>query len=303
MTDETMENHADGTAENDTPLDDSATPETDDTAAESAEATEPEVIAEPPVAETEESASPEAAEEEPEPVESDVDEDEEEPADDILLEETAAAETPAEVPNPKRWYVVKVTSGREESIKATIERMVKIEGLEPFFGQIVIPVERITEVRKVKETKNGEKVTREKRVVKEKKKFPGYIMAEVEWNADIQTLFRDTSGVGDFVGSTGPGKEPAPMSDRDVQSMLHGMLPDDQKGSIKSKTPDKIKLDYETGDKVRIREGAFANFEGEVTNIALPKEAGETPKITVMVHVLGRPTPLDLEYWQVDKSN
>ena len=94
--------------------------------------------------------------------------------------------------------------------------MIKIEGLEVHFGQIVIPVERITEVKKVTETKNGQKTTKEKRVIKEKKKFPGYLMAEVEWTPDLQALFRDTSGVGDFVGSTGPGKEPAPMSERDV---------------------------------------------------------------------------------------
>jgi transcriptional antiterminator NusG len=210
---------------------------------------------------------------------------------------------PAAEPSKKRWYVVKVASGREESIKAAIERMIKIEGLEPFFGQIVIPVERITEVKKEKVTKNGEKITREKRVVKEKKKFPGYLMAEVEWNADIQTLFRDTSGVGDFVGSTGPGKEPAPMSDRDVQSMLYGMMADDPKGGgNKPKAPDKIKLDFEQGDKVRIREGAFATFEGDVKSIAMPKEAGETPKVTVVVKVFGRDVDVVLEYWQVDKA-
>jgi transcriptional antiterminator NusG len=216
-------------------------------------------------------------------------------------ETTAAPAVEPVEPSKKRWYVVKVASGREESIKAAIERRIKIDGLEPFFGQIVIPVERVTEVKKVKETKNGEKITKEKRVVKEKKKFPGYLMAEVEWNGDIQTLFRDTSGVGDFVGSTGPGKEPAPMSERDVQSMLYGMLPAAQ-GDIKPKAPDKIKLDYEQGDKVRIREGAFATFEGEVKLITLPKEAGETPKVTVVVKVFGRDVDVVLEYWQVDKA-
>jgi transcription termination/antitermination protein NusG len=215
--------------------------------------------------------------------------------------EVVAADPAAEELPRKRWYVVKVASGREESIKAAIERMIKIENLEEFFGQIVIPVERVTEVKKVKETKNGEKITKEKRVIKEKKKFPGYLMAEVEWNGDIQTLFRDTSGVGDFVGSAGPGKEPKPMSDRDVQSMLFGMLPEDQKGSVKQQTPDKIKLDYENGDKVRIREGAFATFEGDVKMITVPKEAGETPKVKVVVKVFGRDVEIDLEYWQVDK--
>lgn len=211
-------------------------------------------------------------------------------------EAAAPAEPPPE-PSKKKWYVVKVASGREESIKAAIERMVKIEGLEAFFGQIVIPVERITEVKKVTETKNGQKVTKEKRVVKEKKKFPGYLMAEVEWTPDLQALFRDTSGVGDFVGSTGPGREPAPMSERDVRSMLYGMLDD----AGPKPPPPVTKIDLDKGDKVRIREGAFANFEGLVTQIQLPKEAGETAKVTVEVMVLGRKTPLELEYWQVDK--
>ncbi len=223
------------------------------------------------------------------------------PVVDAPLADAPPADPPPE-PSKKKWYVVKVASAREESIKAAIERMIKIDGLEEFFGQIVIPVERITEVKKVTETKNGQKVTKEKRVVKAKKKFPGYLMAEVEWTPDLQALFRDTSGVGDFVGSTGPGKEPAPMSERDVQSMMYGMQGDDDgKGGPKPNKPIKLKLDYEVGDKVRIREGAFANFEGEVTVILLPKEAGETPKVTVKVTVLGRQTPLELEYWQVDK--
>jgi transcriptional antiterminator NusG len=221
----------------------------------------------------------------------------------------ATAATDAEAPpaeaSKMKWYVVKVASGREESIKAAIERMVKIEGLEVHFGKIVIPVERITEVKKVTETKNGQKTTKEKRVIKEKKKFPGYLMAEVEWTPDLQALFRDTNGVGDFVGSTGPGKEPAPMSERDVQSMLYGMQDDTGTGKPgKGPQPGgkvKIKLEFEKGDKVRIREGAFANFEGEVTAIDMPKESGETPKVTVKVMVLGRHTDIELEYWQVDK--
>jgi len=216
-------------------------------------------------------------------------------AEDSPVSETPTA--PVAEPSLKRWYVVKVASGREESIKAAILRRVKIDGLEPFFGQIVIPVERITEVKKVKEVKNGEKITKEKRVVKERKKFPGYLMAEVEFNGEILTLFRDTSGVGDFVGATGPGKPPPPMSDLDVQRMLYGMMPGDEKRAGKAV----VKLDFEKGDKVRIREGAFANYEGEVKVIVDSKEAGETPKVTVEVQVLGRPVPIELEYWQVDK--
>ena len=224
-----------------------------------------------------------------------------------LDEPIAEAEAPADeaptvpaepVPEPslKRWYVVKVASGREESIKAAIERKVKIEAMEHFFGQIVIPVEKVRMIKKVKETKNGEKITKEKPYIKETKKFPGYLMAEVEFNAEILTLFRDVNGVGDFVGATGPGKPPPPMSELDVQRMMYGI-------ESNEKTPKStiVKLDFEKGDKVRIRDGAFANYEGEVKSITDPKDSGEAPKVTVEVQVLGRPVPIEMEYFQVDK--
>jgi transcription termination/antitermination protein NusG len=211
------------------------------------------------------------------------------------------AAPPAEAPaGNKKWYIIKVTSGREESIKAAIERRVKIEGLEEFFGQIHIPVERVTEIKKVKETKNGEKVTKERRVTKERKKFPGYIMAEVEFNDRILYLFRETSGVGDFVGAGGPGKPPPPMTDIEVKRMLGEAVPGDDPKKSGRKTV--VKLDFEKGDKVRIREGAFSNMEGEVKEITEPKEAGETPKVTVEVQIFGRPVGVELDYWQVDKS-
>ncbi|OWK35931.1 transcription termination/antitermination protein NusG [Fimbriiglobus ruber] len=208
-------------------------------------------------------------------------------------------ETPAEaVPvNKKKWYIVKVTSGREESIKAAIERRVKIEGLEQFFGQVFIPVERVVTIKKVKETKNGEKVTKEKKVTKQTKKFPGYVMAEVEFNDEILYLFRETSGVGDFVGAA-PGKPPAPMADIDIRRMLGEPIGPDVGDPKKKKV---VKLDFEKGDKVRIREGAFANMEGEVKEISDPKDTGETPKVTVVVPIFGRPVEVSLEYWQVDK--
>src|SRR5205807_3494699 len=98
-------------------------------------------------------------------------------------EEAPAAEAPPAEPDKKHWYVVKVQSGREESIKEAIERKVKIEGLEEFFDQIKIPVEKVTELR------NG------KRVVRARKKFPGYLMTHVEFNDRILYLFRETSGV------------------------------------------------------------------------------------------------------------
>lgn len=197
----------------------------------------------------------------------------------------------------KKWYVVKIQSGREDSIKAAIERKVKIEGLEEFYGQIAIPVEEYQEVKKVTEKKNGERVTKEKKVVKHRKKFPGYLFAEVEYNDRILYLFRETSGVGDFVGAS-QHRAPTPMTDREVQSMLTGVA-----GPRDSRKPTKqvVKLEYEKGDKVKIRDGPFANMEGEVKAITEAKEAGETPKVTVEVTIFGRGVPVELDYWHVDK--
>ena len=217
-----------------------------------------------------------------------------EPAPDAVPEEEL------EPVSPKKWYILKVTSGREESIKAAIERKVKIEGLEEYFGQVHIPVERVMVVKKVKETRGGETTTKEKRVTKATKKYPGYLMAEVEYCDAIQYLFRETSGVGDFV-TGGLGRIPTPMEDIDVQRMLGDSMPaeDGKKGKRGGKTI--VKLDYEKGDKVRAREGAFANMEGEVKDITIPKDSSETPKVTVEVTIFGRPVQIELEHWQVDK--
>lgn len=220
--------------------------------------------------------------------------------------EAAAAEGPPE--SKKRWYAVKVQSGREESIKAAIERKVKIEGLEPVFGQIVIPVEEINEKKKVKvkNKKTGETTTQERNVVKKVKKFHGYIFAEVEFNDEILYVFRETSGVGDFVGipatkrgSTGERPPPTPMTEDEVKSMLTGVSSGKKSGKS-GKTV--VKLDFEKGDKVRIRNGPFANHEAEVKSITEAKDPTDSPKVTVIVTMWGRPVDVELDYWEVDKA-
>ena len=159
--------------------------------------------------------------------------------------ESESGEPPQE--NKKRWYVVKVQSGREESIKETIERRVKIEGLEDYFGQIIIPVEKVTEMR------NG------KRVVRERKLYPGYLMVEVEYNDRILYLFRETSGVGDFVGGS-LNHAPPPMSEREVERM---------KGRQGEHVPGiaHAKPKYDRGDRVKVKDGTFAGMEGEVKEL------------------------------------
>src|SRR5579871_4108137 len=167
-------------------------------------------------------------------------------------EEENEPEEPAGESN-KRWYVVKVQSGREESIKEAIERRVKIEGLEDYFGQIIIPVEKVTEMR------NG------KRVVRERKLYPGYLMVEVEYNDRILYLFRETSGVGDFVGGS-VNRAPPPMSDREIERMLHGQI----KGAETKAEEGKVvytKPRFGPGDRVKVTDGTFAGMEGDVKEL------------------------------------
>ena len=222
------------------------------------------------------------------------------PAPDVVDEGPAAEAPPAAPEGPpsnKKWYVIKVTSGREESIKAAIERKVKIEGLEEFFGQIAIPVEQVTQVKKVTEKKNGEKVTKEKRVVKDQKKFPGYIFAEVEFNDRILYLFRETSGVGDFVGGS-IQRAPTPMPQHEVDRMLA----EEAAAEGKPVAREKIKLKFDKGDRVKVRDGTFQGMEGEVKEILEPKEAKDPVRVRIELTIFGRPVPVEVEAWQVDPA-
>jgi len=185
------------------------------------------------------------------------------------------APTPPANPN-RKWYVVKVQSGREDTIREAVERRVRIEGLDEFFGQIVVPVERTTEMVK------GKRVTRTRKL------YPGYLMVEVEFNDRILYLFRETPGVGDFVGA-GPGKKPLPMSDAEVQKILN------QKPDVVTEVAPKIK--FERGERVKVKDGMFAGMEGEVNEILEAKAA-----VRVMLKIFGRDVPVELEYWQVEHA-
>jgi transcription termination/antitermination protein NusG len=207
-----------------------------------------------------------------------------EPSPEVAAPEPASADGAvsngaASGPNNKRWYVVKVQSGREESIKDAIERRVKIEGLEEYFGQIIIPVEHVTEMR------NNKRVTRERKL------YPGYLMVEVEYNDRILYLFRETSGVGDFVGGS-IHHPPPPMSEREIERMLHQRAKPGEAVAVKQG-----KCPFERGDRVKVREGTFAGMEGEVKEILEAKGL-----VRVEITIFGRPVPVELEYWQVDHA-
>jgi transcriptional antiterminator NusG len=261
-------------------------------------AAEPEVA---PVAAEDETAKPakkakpkKAKSEAEEPVEEEPPVPEVPPAD---IEAEAAVAPPPE--NKKKWYAVKVQSGREDTIKAAILRKVAIEGLEEFFGEIAIPYEEKIEKKLVRvlNKKTDEYEYQEKKVKKKIKKFQGYIFANVEFNDRILYLFRETSGVGDFLNVRGtPGNPIAePMPEHEVKAMLTGEKVKDPN------KPVKIKLDFEKGDKVRIRDGSFANSEGEVKAIIEAKDPSEAPKVTVVLTFWGRPLDVELEANQVEK--
>ena len=204
---------------------------------------------------------------------------------------TVAAETPSKEPpaappagdddddsdEPKPelvWYVLKVQSGREDTIRDALERRVKIQGLQAYFGRIVVPKEKITEIRNNK-----------KKVV-ERKSYPGYIMVEMELNEKTWFTVRETPGVGDFVGAHGT---PTKMTNDEVNKMLG-------QETEKVDKPPQVRIDVERGDRVKIKDGPFENFEGTVEEVSEARGL-----VKVMLIIFNRPTPVDLEYWQVER--
>lgn len=206
------------------------------------------------------------------------------------VESVVTPVVPTETAGPsKHWYVVKVQSGREESIRNAILRKVKIDGLEEYVGRVLIPAEKVTELR------NG------KRVVKKRKKFPGYLMCEVEYNDKILYLFRETSGVGDFVGGS-LHKAPTPMGEREVERMLldEEEVVAKKGGGEEEPTKKKFIIPYGVGDRVKVRDGTFKDMDGEVKEITDPHDSKENPKVKVVLSIWGRPVDVEVEYWQVD---
>jgi transcriptional antiterminator NusG len=186
------------------------------------------------------------------------------------LEEIVASDEPPKMD----WYILKVQSNREESIRDGLQRRVAVAGLDKYFGEIIVPTEMVSEF------KGGKK-----RVVK-RKLYPGYIVVHMEINEDTWFLVRETPGIGDFTGSAG---KPTPMSSTEVGRIV-------AKQEEKSDEAPKLKIDVKQGDRVKINEGTFENFEGDVDNI---DEANG--RVTVMINIFHRSTPVELEYWQIEK--
>ena len=175
------------------------------------------------------------------------------------------------------WYILKVAFNREESIRDALEKRVKMEGMEEFFGDIVVPTEDLVEF-----TRAGKR-----RIVK-RKLLPGYLMVNMVINDDTWFLVRETGGISDFTGAAG---KPMPMDPADIERFVKKPEPgDDEEVQLKTAIPFKV------GDRVRVKEGNFQNQEGEIDGV---DEANG--RITVIINIFGRSVPMELDHWQVEE--
>jgi len=185
----------------------------------------------------------------------------------------------AEAPGaPMRWFVLRVQSNREERVRENLNRLLELEQLRERVPEVMVPTESVTEMR------GG------KRVVVERKLYPGYVIVQVEVDEhghipdELWHRIRETSGVGDFIG----GEAPWPMRDEEVARILG------RAEEIEIEAP-KLKIDLKEGQLVEITEGPFKNVEGYV------EEVNPTSgKVKVVINIFNRSTPVELEYWQVE---
>ncbi len=177
----------------------------------------------------------------------------------------------------KEWYVLRVQAGREDRVTENLERRIRAAGLEDTITAVLAPG------RKVAEIKGGQKI------VSEQKIYPGYLMVQMDMSDETMAVVRDTPGVGDFLGSGwGPASKPVAMSSGEVDKIT---------AEAESGETDEVpRIDFEVDDNVRIKEGPFVNFDGTVDEV-LPEKG----LVKVIVTIFGRETPVELEYWQIEK--
>ncbi|MCK4859143.1 MAG: transcription termination/antitermination factor NusG [Candidatus Omnitrophica bacterium] len=173
----------------------------------------------------------------------------------------------------KQWYVIHTQTGYEARVKEGLRNRIRERHEEDFFSQILIPAEEVSEFR-----------GREKKII-QKKLFPGYILIEMELNDKTLDLVKNVPGVSGFIGFK---NEPFSLQKKEIDTVL--------KQLEKKKEKPKPEIVFQKGQGVRIKEGAFANFMGTIEGID-----EERDRLKVSVSMFGRVTPLELEYWQVEK--
>ena len=192
-----------------------------------------------------------------------------------LIEESAPVESPYD--RPGRWYVVHTQSGYEKKVKQNLEARTSSMNMEGRIHEVVIPMEDVVEIR------GG------KKQVVQKKMFPGYLLVRCMLDDDSWYVIRNTPGVTGFVGA---GNRPSPLPRRDVETFL--AVKDDTEELPTKKG--RARLEHELGETVRVKEGPFANFSGEIVEIN-----EDQLKVKVLVDIFGRETPVELDFSQVAK--
>ena len=172
------------------------------------------------------------------------------------------------------WYIVQTFSGFEQKVAETLKDTVKAKELDEKITDVVVPIHEVTEVK------------RGKRVQRKKKYFPSYVLVKMEMSKDLYHMIKNIQKVTGFLGTTGT---PVPVSDKEIDKILGNI----KEGSI-SPEPS---LTFDVGEQVKVCEGPFASFSGLVEEVDEEKS-----KLKVSVSIFGRPTPIELEYNQVEKS-
>ena len=187
----------------------------------------------------------------------------------------AAPETKAANPRHK-WYIVHAYSNFEKKVAQHIRDQAKQRGLVDCFSEILVPTGDVVEIR------------RGRKVASERKFFPDYVLVKMELTDDAYHLVKDTPKVTGFLGAAG-GTKPLPVSEREVQNII-GQV---EEGVERPKPT----IRFDIGEKVKVIDGPFASFDGQVESVD-----EDAARLRVAVSIFGRPTPVDLEYSQVEKS-
>jgi len=198
------------------------------------------------------------------------------------IEDAMEVEEEIEIPQispydkPGKWYVIHSYAGFENKVKSNLESRISSMNMEDRIFEIIIPLEEVVEF------KAGKKTTVKKKI------FPGYVLCRCDLNDDAWAVIRQTPGVTGFVG---PGTKPSPLTRREVESILH--VEGNNEDIAKQRH---AKLEHEIGDTVRVKEGPFADFTGEISEIN-----EDQMKLKVLVNIFGRETPVELGFSQVAK--
>jgi transcription termination/antitermination protein NusG len=180
-----------------------------------------------------------------------------------------------------KWYTVQTLSGKEMRAKESIEKRISLEGMGDYVFEILVPQEKVTEIKRGKKTTSTRKF------------FPGYIFVNVDLTdennkirEDVWYFVRETNGIINFIG----GDRPVPLTESEMDDIRNALKVDDK--SVKPR------VEFTTGEIVKIKDGAFENFEGAIVNVD-----PDRGKLQIEVTIFGRSTPVEVEYWQVERCN